>query len=57
MSKKITYLVAGGALVMLLQWAVPAAYSAVVADDNAAQVCPDGASSCPMSKGRVEAEV
>ena len=31
MSMKIAYLVAGGALVALLQWAVPAAYSAVVA--------------------------
>ena len=56
MSKKIAYLVAGGALVALLQWAVPAAYSAVVADDEAAKVCPAEASSCPLSKQRADAE-
>ena len=56
MSKKIAYLVAGGALVALLQWAVPAAYSAVVADDEAAQVCPAEASSCPLSKQNADAE-
>ncbi len=55
MSKKITYLMAGGALVALLQWAVPAAYSAV-ADDEADQVCPADASSCPLSKQSAEAE-
>ncbi len=55
MSKKIAFLVAGGALVVLLQWAVPAAYSAV-ADEEAAQSCP-ASGSCPVSKQSVEAEV
>ena len=54
MSKKISFLVAGGALVVLLQWAVPAAYSAVVADE-AAQTCPVNGS-CPLSKQSAEAE-
>ena len=56
MSKKIASLVAGGALVVLLQWAVPAAYSAVVADEEAAQSCP-ASGSCPVSKQSAEAEV
>tara|TARA_B110000438_G_scaffold111725_1_gene109633 strand:- start:1795 stop:1983 length:189 start_codon:yes stop_codon:yes gene_type:complete len=56
MSKKIAFLVAGGALVVLLQWAVPAAYSAVVADEEAAQSCP-ASGSCPVSKQSAEAEV
>ena len=56
MSKKIAFLVAGGALVVLLQWAVPAAYSAVVADDEAGQTCPVN-ESCPISKQSTEAEV
>ena len=56
MRKKIVYLVAGGALVALLQWAVPASYSVVVADDEAAQVCPADASSCPLSKESADVE-
>ena len=56
MRKKIVYLVAGGALVALLQWAVPASYSVLVADDEAAQVCPADASSCPLSKQSADAE-
>lgn len=56
MSKKIIYLMAGGALVALLQWAVPAAYSAVAAEDEVDQVCPAKASSCPLSKQSAEAE-
>lgn len=55
MSKKFAYLVAGGALVALLQWAVPAAYSAVVAEDEAVQTCPVGGS-CPISQQGAEAE-
>ena len=55
MSKKFAYLIVGGALVALLQWAVPAAYSAVVADDEAAQTCPVNGS-CPLSKQSAEAE-
>ena len=56
MNKKIVYLVAGGALVALWQWGVPAAYSAVGADDEAAQGCPADASSCPLSKQSADAE-
>lgn len=56
MSKKIAYILAGGALVALMQWAVPAAYSAV-AGDEAAQTCPAGAESCPISEQNTEAEV
>ena len=56
MSKKISFLVAGGALVVLLQWAVPVAYSAVVADEEAVQSCP-ASGSCPMSKQSADAQV
>jgi hypothetical protein len=49
MSKKLGYLLAGGVLVAVLQWGVPAAYSAVV-EDEAAESCPATATSCPATK-------
>ena len=56
MSKKVAFLVAGGALVVLLQWAVPAAYSAAVTDEKAKEECPVGGS-CPVAKQSAEAKV
>ncbi len=56
MSKKVAFLVAGGALVVLLQWAVPAAYSAAVTDEKAKEECPVGVS-CPVAKQSAEAKV
>ena len=43
------------ALVYLI-WAVPAAYSAVAAEDEVDQVCPADASSCPLSKQNADAD-
>jgi hypothetical protein len=46
MRRKLIYVLAGGALAVLLQWAVPAAYSAMAADEEAAQTCP-ATTACP----------
>jgi hypothetical protein len=54
MNKKLMYLLVGGALVVGLQWAVPAAYSAVASDEKAAETCPEGAGSCPMKAEKAE---
>ena len=56
--KKLTYVLVGGALLIGLQWAVPAAYSAVYSEDKAAESCPVNESS-PMkdktAQGKTEA--
>ena len=56
--KKLSYILVGGALLIGLQWAVPAAYSAVYSEDKAAESCPVNGS-CPMkdkmAQGKTEA--
>ena len=56
--KKFGYVLVGGALLIGLQWAVPAAYSAVYSEDKAAESCPVN-ESCPMkdktAQGKTEA--
>ena len=56
--KKLSYILVGGALLIGLQWAVPAAYSAVYSEDEAAESCPVN-ESCPMkdkmAQGKTEA--
>ena len=56
--KKLSYVLVGGALLIGLQWAVPAAYSAVYSEDKAAESCPVNGS-CPMkdktAQGKTEA--
>ncbi len=55
MSKKLGYLLAAGALVVALQWGVPAAYSAVVAEEEAAESCPIPAKTdCPSKAEKAE---
>jgi hypothetical protein len=54
--RKVGYILLGGALIIGLQWAVPAAYSAVASEDKAAESCPVN-STCPMKGKRAEAEV
>ncbi len=54
--KKLGYVLIGGALIVGLQWAVPAAYSAVASEEKAAENCPIK-SACPMKGKAVEAEV
>ena len=52
--RKIGYILVGGALLIGLQWAVPAAYSAVSSEDKAAKSCPVN-ESCPMKDKTSEA--
>ena len=56
--KKLSHILVGGALLIGLQWAVPAAYSAVYSEDKAAESCPVNGS-CPMkgkmTQGKAEA--
>lgn len=54
--RKLGYILIGGALIIGLQWAVPAAYSAVASEEKAAESCPMK-STCPMKGKAVEAEV
>ncbi len=54
MKRKLGFLLIGGALVIGLQWAVPAAYSAVANDEKAAESCPVGGGSCPMKAEKAE---
>ena len=49
--KKLSYILVDSALLIGLQWAVPAAYSAVYSEDNVAENCPINGS-CPM-KGKM----
>ncbi|MGY8826285.1 MAG: hypothetical protein ACKVJG_20515 [Candidatus Latescibacterota bacterium] len=53
MKKKLGYVLIGGALIVGLQWAVPAAYSAVATDEKAAESCPT-TGSCPMKAEKAE---
>lgn len=53
--KTLGYILVGGALLMGLQWAVPAAYSAVSSQEKAAESCPVNGS-CPMKGNRAQTE-
>ncbi len=46
MSKKLVYLLAGGALVGLLQWAVPTAYTSIFCEEECVQTSP---AACPIA--------
>lgn len=47
MSKKLVCLLTGSALVVLLQWAVPAAYTSIFCEEEGVQTSP---ATCPIAK-------
>ena len=53
--KKLSYILVDSALLIGLQWTVPAAYSAVYSEDKAAENCPINGS-CPMKDKMTQGE-